>query len=61
VSADYRAPTHVLTVSVPLHLDEDDTFDYDPVYQALSVVMAVSRLAVDGALCGNVDVTITPT
>jgi len=46
--------THLLIVTVPIHLDDDVTFDYDPLQQALNVVMSVSRLAVDGVVCGDV-------
>jgi len=60
-----RDPTHLLVVTVPIHLDDFDRlrthppgFDYDPLQQALNVVMSVSRLAVDGVVCGDVNVRL---
>jgi hypothetical protein len=53
-----RDPTHLLVVNVPIHLDRDASFDYDPVHDALNVVMSVSRLAVDGVACGDVNVCL---
>jgi len=53
-----RERTHTLTISIPLHLDDAESFDYDPVYTALSVVMSVSRMAVDGVVCDDVNVSL---
>lgn len=58
-----RNPTHTLTITVPLDLSHAEMLAYDPVHTALNVIMHATRLAVDGVLCGNVDVSIqeTPT
>ena len=53
-----RERTHTLTISIPLHLDDAAALDYDPVRDALNVVMSVSRLAVDGAVCDDVNVQL---
>ena len=55
-----RPRTHTLTIDVPLYLGDEcaEDFDYYPVEEALRVVMAVSRLAVDGFVCGDVEVRI---
>jgi hypothetical protein len=57
-----RPPTHILTIEVPLALDVDlvgrEVQDFDPLREALSIVLALSRLAVAGALCDDPTVSV---
>ena len=55
---EHRSPTHVLRIEVPLHLDKDGQIYFDPVRDAIQTVLALSRLASSGALCGQPQVTI---
>lgn len=57
---ELREPTHILTVTVPLDLTGTESFDYHPTQDALAVVLAVSRIAAAGVLCGDANVTLTP-
>ena len=54
--SERSAPTHSLTIVVPLNLS--DAFDYHPVEVALNVVMSVSRLAFDGVVCDDIHVSL---
>lgn len=47
-----REPTHVLTVEVPIHIDDEQP-DFDPWRDAIRTVLAVSRAAYDGVICGD--------
>lgn len=51
-----REPTHVLHLSVPLHVDV--AFDGNPLEEALRAIMPLTRLAATGAICGDVTVTV---
>lgn len=51
-----RAPTHILTVEVPLALDVPHEFD--PVQDALRMIVPITRLGTSGALCDDAQVTI---
>ena len=53
-----RAPTHVLTVEVPLYLQDLDAARFDPVQDAMRVVLALSRAAAEGYVCDDVQVTL---
>lgn len=50
--------THILRVEVPLDLTNAATFDYHPVEEALRAVLAISRLAADGCLAGDFQITM---
>jgi hypothetical protein len=52
------APTHRLTIEVPLDLTAADPPDYHVVEEAMRVVVACSRLAVDRFVCGDLTVRI---
>ena len=49
--------THVLTIRVPLHVDE--TFDFNPLEEALRVIMPLTRLATTGAVCDDITVSVS--
>lgn len=51
-------PTHVLRVEVPLRIDEGKTLYFDPIKDALDQVLAISRLASAGLVCGNTQVSV---
>lgn len=53
-----RQPTHRLVVTLPLDLTGAESFTYDAVEAALRVVIAVSRLAVDGVVCDDLYVAL---
>ncbi len=53
-----RAPTHVLTVEVPLYLQDREAARFDPVQDAMRVVLALSRAAAEGYVCDDVQVTL---
>lgn len=55
-----RAPTHVLVLEVPLHIDEGQTFYFDPLADALNLVLALSRVATIGVLCDGPRASIQP-
>jgi hypothetical protein len=53
------SPTHVLTVEVPLSLEpEMMPYDYDPVKDAVQLVLAVSRAGFSGHICDGVQVSV---
>jgi hypothetical protein len=56
---DLRPPTHVVTIEVPLSLD-DPPLDYSPVQDAVRVCLAVSRAGYSGHLSGDAQVSIAP-
>jgi hypothetical protein len=50
----YGEPTHILHVTVPLRLNADErTPDFDAVSEALQLVMALTRSAYRGYICGD--------
>jgi len=51
-------PTHVLRVEVPLRIDEGQTLYFDPIKDALDQVLALSRLATAGLVCGSAQVSV---
>lgn len=51
-----RSPTHILRVDIPLHINGERTFD--PLQDALRIVLSVSRLAVEDVLCDDPNVTL---
>jgi hypothetical protein len=51
------APTHILTVEVPLRLDGQPD-RYDVVRDAMRAVLAVSAAAYDEHICGDTEVRI---
>ncbi len=53
-----REPTHTLTVEVPLYLHDLDAARFDPVQDAMRVVLALSRAAAEGFVCDDVQVTL---
>lgn len=53
-----REPTHTLVVAVPLHIGEGQSLYFDPIQDALRTVLAISRLASLGLLCGDVQATV---
>lgn len=58
---DRRERTHTLTIEVPIHVDAaDPPLDYDPIHEVLRVVMSVSRMALDGVVCDDVNVRFDP-
>lgn len=50
-----RPPTHVVNLSVPINVPAGREFDppFNVVQDALRILLAVSRLAVAGAICGD--------
>lgn len=53
-----RPPTHTLIVEVPMHLEGRDTAAFDPVQDAMRVVLALSRVAAEGFICDDVQVSL---
>jgi hypothetical protein len=53
-------PTHILTVEVPLDLSDrpDAPLEVLAAEEALRIVLALSRAAFVGALCGGAQVTL---
>jgi hypothetical protein len=56
--SERRAPTHTLVVEVSMHIGDGQTLYVDPIQDALRTVLALSRLATIGVLCGEVQATI---
>jgi hypothetical protein len=52
------APTHMLTVEVPLNLEDRHEHGYDAVKDAISLALAISRAGFAGAICDNANVTL---
>lgn len=54
-----RAPTHTLVFEVPLWIEEGRTLYFDPIQDALAVLLSISRLVSSGVLCGDPRASIT--
>jgi hypothetical protein len=50
-------PTHVLTIEVPLNM-ENPPCDYNVVKDAIHVALSISRAAFAGHICGDAEVTL---
>jgi hypothetical protein len=53
-----RQHTHALVVEVLLDLSGAAAFDYEPVRDAIAVVLSVSRAAADKVICGDANVSL---
>lgn len=53
-----RSPTHTLVIEVPLYLEGLEAARFDPVQDALSTILSLSRVAVEGYYCGDTQVSI---
>lgn len=51
-----KAPTHRLTITVPLNCDP--AFDYNPLEEFIKAIMPITKLGLDGAICGDVILSI---
>ena len=54
---EWRKPTHVLKVEVPLYLTEER--DVDPVQTAIRIALSASHAAFEGNICADPEATIT--
>jgi hypothetical protein len=50
-----------MRIEVPLYLVNTAGYDYDPLRDALRVCLAVTRLAYDDVICGDVTVALIDT
>ncbi|MGD0510836.1 MAG: hypothetical protein ABSA33_03250 [Candidatus Micrarchaeaceae archaeon] len=55
-----RDPSHILKVKIPLDIADRNSFDidFDPVRDAMVIVLAVSRAAYEGYICGQAEVNL---
>ena len=51
-------PTHVLRIEIPMRIEDGKTFYFDPMQDAVRLVLALSRLATIGVLCGDAELSI---
>lgn len=52
-----RAPTHVLTVTIPLNL-RNGKGDFDPIQDAVMTVLSLSRAMYVGSICDSPSLTL---
>lgn len=58
MAIERREPTHTLVIEIPVDMTGAEGKNFDPLQDALQVVLAVSRLAVDGVLADTPNVRL---
>lgn len=53
-----QAPTHIMRIEIPLCL-ADPSSEFDPVADALKLVLSISRVGFAGQICDDPQVTMT--
>lgn len=53
----HRTPrTHTMVISIPINTETLTDLNYDAISQALNVALMVSRAALDGVVCDEIQV-----